>query len=28
VEVELDVDEGTEPFARRRWQERIPRRLQ
>jgi predicted acyl esterase len=28
VEVELDVDEGDAPFARRRWSEAIPRRLQ
>jgi hypothetical protein len=28
VEVELDVDDGTEPFARRRWKRDIPRNLQ
>jgi predicted acyl esterase len=28
VEVELDVDDGTEPFARRRWKRDFPRKLQ
>ena len=28
VEVELDVDDGAEPFARRRWKRDIPRNLQ
>ena len=28
VEVELDVDDGDEPFARRRWKRDIPRNLQ
>jgi hypothetical protein len=28
VEIELDVDDGAEPFARRRWQRDIPRNLQ
>jgi hypothetical protein len=28
VEVDLDVDEGGQEFARRRWREAIPRRLQ
>jgi uncharacterized protein len=28
VEVELDVDDGGEPFARRRWKRDIPRNLQ
>ena len=28
VEVALDVDDGDEPFARRRWKRDIPRNLQ
>jgi uncharacterized protein len=28
IEIELDVDDGDQPFARRRWQRDIPRHLQ